>query len=163
MSGGKHTPGPWTVEQGPHGRIHVVAGKLGRIATVHGYGIGEHRIRRDACVMAAAPELLDALKDAHAALRYHPGGDTRPEANIDRAKWAITVAEGGCLHPGPGLINVRRLSWTGGPDKVWVADCTACGERDVRIDEPEWPENGRQNGADVQELSHGPNDGGRAS
>lgn len=38
-----------------------------------------------------------------------------------------------CPHPARALIAPRVLAWTGGPDRVVVADCTRCGARGVAI------------------------------
>lgn len=55
---GKHTPGPWIVTKDPHGTsddycIGVADGNIDQIAVCS---------ERDARLIAAAPELVDALK-----------------------------------------------------------------------------------------------------
>lgn len=71
----KHTPGPWTVhscEVHPHHEIIAECGR--RIATQNDYHDGQDKA--NARLIAAAPELLDALKEARSMLetasRYFP-------------------------------------------------------------------------------------------
>ena len=38
-----------------------------------------------------------------------------------------------CPHPARTLVDPRVTTWTGGPDRVVVADCTRCDARGVVI------------------------------
>ena len=82
-----HTPGPWTTEETPlssrsTGRWHVFDG-FGTTAVVFGY---DDEAAANARLIAAAPELLEALKDV-LAKRGHPGD------RDDNARAAIAKAE----------------------------------------------------------------------
>lgn len=59
----KHTPGPWHV--GPHYK-HDVESREGRICEC--VPMGSERAENNARLVAAAPDLLEALKDATKAL-----------------------------------------------------------------------------------------------
>ena len=72
----KHTPGPWLVETAPHGAFDIIKdpNDLGRYMVIAGRG--SHEVRADemhanARLMAAAPDLLAALKTAEAILYAH--------------------------------------------------------------------------------------------
>jgi hypothetical protein len=86
----KHTRGPWKqggyfIWRGDDRRIPIHAPKRGRIAEVYR--------EQDAPVIAAAPELLEALERCMGALRVvSPGGDADPDVECARA--AIAKATG---------------------------------------------------------------------
>ena len=90
----KHTPGPWTIADGESRRVYLI--NHGRDAvgeTVY----TETRNPADARLIAAAPDLLAALKGIlreHDALQMAEGrtGDRWPAAT--RARAAITKATG---------------------------------------------------------------------
>lgn len=93
--GCKHTPGPWGVirAQGPIATlIRPAAQNFGYIAVIHG-----DNILRDAALVAAAPELLEACKFALQILSdittedFSRGAD-RPAR--DALEAAIATAEG---------------------------------------------------------------------
>lgn len=99
MSAAKHTPGPWQV--GPvfdnYGTLEVIiehmtpAGNL-VVAVALGGLAGQDA---NAHLMAAAPDLLEALRDLEAmAERYRPPGNSMPDAQ-KKARAAIAKAEGG--------------------------------------------------------------------
>jgi hypothetical protein len=80
---GKHTPGPWRYERqnpSPTTGEHMIAGgKPGYLAEVRDCGSGD--VAANALLIAAAPELLEALK---AVLPYL-------NAPIGMAEWAASV------------------------------------------------------------------------
>ncbi len=101
----KHTPGPW----------RVISGTLGAVEAANGVQVAnaeqtrpvrcaaDHDERKaNARLIAAAPELLEALKGALEALEFaagsHEGPITEQErtdsANLYRAHEAIAKAEG---------------------------------------------------------------------
>ena len=97
-----HTPAPWRIEwntaQGGEG--HYITdindmGEISRIAAVLFHDDTDGETRANARLIAAAPELLAALKDvlriAQAASVGVPGNSPR----LDRARAAIAKAEGG--------------------------------------------------------------------
>jgi hypothetical protein len=62
MSGIKHTPGPWTVEDLGKEQL-VVRSAFSNIATMDGASPhGTHYLRQDARLIAAAPNLLKACE-----------------------------------------------------------------------------------------------------
>lgn len=61
----KHTPGPWVVEILPSGRITVTAGQFFITGDDGGLGLCIENAR----LIAAAPELLDALRELVACKR----------------------------------------------------------------------------------------------
>lgn len=86
MTDTKHTPGPW--HEGSH---RSVESPSGTICEVYSHmGIAEADANQK--LIAAAPELMDALVDA---VRYAQGGDVLNHAAISRARAAITKATGG--------------------------------------------------------------------
>lgn len=69
-----HTPGPWTVMRRAQAGFCVLAGER----AITGWG-SVMQSRADACLMAAAPELLEACKLAAAFLReIEPKGKDFP-------------------------------------------------------------------------------------
>jgi len=95
-----HTPGPWAIDAAPAGsRITIQAGTL----TVCEVGWPCRESEADARLIAAAPELLAALRQAYTALEksvhfetslpfWRKGGDGYAAAMDARA--AIAKAEG---------------------------------------------------------------------
>jgi len=109
----QHTPGPWFVNHpfSVEARLEpefALPEGLASIDAPEGnhWGLAHVVVRMvddtqespelvaNARLIAAAPDLLAALKEAHAALRHHPGGDTRSGYEITRASAAISKAEG---------------------------------------------------------------------
>ena len=100
----KHTPGPWTTDEADHDEpyqdIRIQAGKRGicRVwiddAPVHDYNAEQ---RANARLIAAAPDLLEALKALlNAESGYEWGGYSEEEiAARDKAFAAIKAAEEG--------------------------------------------------------------------
>ena len=97
MSEMKHTPGPWSIETEDEycGQIDAANGE---IVGVFVEDPNEH----DARLIAAAPELLDALKYATDALSgglwdYGPGQDEHEKCNevLESCRAVIAKATGG--------------------------------------------------------------------
>lgn len=93
MSETKHTPGPWEVREYPH-LAHPFTQSLYEI----GFG-GEDELicdtvyeRSDANLIAAAPDMLSALKEAREALSQPPFINSPTLKAVDAA---IAKAEGG--------------------------------------------------------------------
>jgi hypothetical protein len=96
------TPGPWSI--GPHQRI-ISSGWSIRIkdGSAIAYVLGEKNpeLQANARLIAAAPELLDALRKAIDALAgglwdYGPGQDEHDQCNqvVDECRAAIAKATG---------------------------------------------------------------------
>lgn len=62
MSKVAHTPGPWRAIKAPHGVIDILDGRDRDIVTVYGGGVETESQEANAHLMAAAPDLLDALR-----------------------------------------------------------------------------------------------------
>ena len=96
MSGGKHTPGPWTVA-GPSGDLEIWSREAHKsIAFLASYPDPANEAA-NARLIAAAPELLEALEglmewreEIRADLRLH----TSPDALLAKAHAAIAKARG---------------------------------------------------------------------
>ena len=87
MSNVKHTPGPWRIDPGPgfsRNRIEDADG----ICVAFAWGLGLEA-DANARLIAAAPDLLVALKEAADPIAGHLHGPT-----LDRALAAIDKAEG---------------------------------------------------------------------
>lgn len=80
-----HTPGPWSARIDPHGKPHYWIKTPGGfvIARVSGHG------ESDAALIAAAPEMLEALRN----LLVYDTGDM-PGDYIEAARGVIAKAEG---------------------------------------------------------------------
>lgn len=93
----KHTPGPWTYSEtttlsGNHAWYTIMASKVGK--QIVGTKLASVDSEENARLIAAAPELLLALKTAMYQLELHAkksGGDYI----LKQAKVAISKAEGG--------------------------------------------------------------------
>jgi hypothetical protein len=93
MTDTTHTPGPWTYGYEPTLNRHVVrAGFAGErsICVSYGAGLKTYEAAANARLIAAAPEMLEALR---AVADYWAGGDVPPA--IDAAmRAAIAKATG---------------------------------------------------------------------
>jgi hypothetical protein len=101
----KHTPGPWFAASEGSYKVASVTSNTGIYADTLPEAA---QIAADARLIAAAPDLLEALKDIHARLTEHPayaeltedeeediGGDTAELSYLARmARTAIAKAEG---------------------------------------------------------------------
>jgi hypothetical protein len=82
-----HTPGPWFVGTGWIGAGEIREGRVIARVDNYPYGDSEANIR----LLAAAPELLEALRSAIKVLRWAGGNEERV---YDAAVAAIAKAEG---------------------------------------------------------------------
>jgi hypothetical protein len=90
MADPKHTPGPWWAgERAPKhlGSVIAIMSSGTKVAT----GVAHAWTEADAALIAAAPELLAALKALDPHLDHIPGGIG---GEIDDARAAIAKAEG---------------------------------------------------------------------
>jgi len=89
----KHTSGPWSVDQLDDNGQRVVRGEHIEIATCWHHCVGsiEKEMEANAHLIAAAPDLLDALRDA---LAYMDRGTWPGYDPVQTAKRAISKAEG---------------------------------------------------------------------
>lgn len=92
---GSYTPGPWQAIEfsSPRGSYYVVNENNGDLI----FGAGRSICEANAHLIAAAPELLDALRDTVQALKGYVEDDGGPEwvyKALDEAKAAIAKAEG---------------------------------------------------------------------
>jgi hypothetical protein len=90
------TPGPWTVEgtqiYAPWGAKRRVIAKTGQ---TYAWGDGYVMAEADARLMAAAPDLLEALEEAHGILQYNLGDvDPHVRSACDLMWIAIAKAKG---------------------------------------------------------------------
>jgi hypothetical protein len=58
------TPGPWVAQKAPHGPIDIFDGRGRDVVTVYGGGVGAEDQNGNARLIAAAPELYEALLKA---------------------------------------------------------------------------------------------------
>lgn len=90
----KHTPGPWevdvTVYEHMAAGIRQVGGKRAPIAQVW----RQASAYPNACVIAAAPTMLAALKDLLVAINEQPNVRNSLEIQLPQAVAAIAEAEG---------------------------------------------------------------------
>ena len=97
----KHTPGPWEIaEDDTHGQA-VVRGEHIEIATCWHHCVGsiEKEMRANARLIAAVPDLLEALKDMNSGWKYirHSYGDLYGvgwDRAQEKADAAIAKAQG---------------------------------------------------------------------
>lgn len=96
----KFTPGEWTVEKerANDGDV-IVSDRNGRrsVCAVHNWADGNTEAK--ARLIAAAPQLLEAVKLAKAEIRYYPGeenkeGDALVDVAYNACEQAISAAEG---------------------------------------------------------------------
>jgi hypothetical protein len=90
-----HTPGPWRAERDPRGDFRIVYNDKGNwLAEVHSDGEPEVA-EADARLIAAAPELLAALKRAKDAIEFYglDDFDSTSEEELEAIDAAITKAE----------------------------------------------------------------------
>ncbi len=96
-----HTPGPWTVEpidersardlHIQHPAVWIVGGHDEVVATVE--QVSRDQVLADASLIAAAPDLLKALKERPHDISCHPSEGRHTDACL-RARAAIAKAEG---------------------------------------------------------------------
>ena len=92
----KHTPGPWKTLKTFGGVTHVMTQDDKSIALLRGY---KHPYSANARLIAAAPDLLDVVKEANAELERlnDPRGfvSIRQMRIMEKARAAIAKATGG--------------------------------------------------------------------
>lgn len=94
----RHTPGPWNVYHDEDGTIWIAQKRSGAITSGVIVEINPEfssRPEANARLIAAAPDLLDALSDlsrAYAALRKRAGYGDDPSESLDDAIAAIAKA-----------------------------------------------------------------------
>lgn len=93
--GTKHTPGPWVVVRAGNSTLIRSDSQRGYFAKIEGACAGAHGAEGEANarLIAAAPDLLEALKKALPLLEEHIRGRSVTEA-IEAAEAAIAKAEG---------------------------------------------------------------------
>lgn len=98
MSKHQHTPGPWSVS--PADDTVVIDAMRREVAAIDGdYNTPDTwpQMEANARLIAAAPEMLDSLKDCVRmleAVRYTAGLGKHQMERVERAKAAIAKAEG---------------------------------------------------------------------
>ena len=85
----KHTPGPWMA----FGHL-VGAGKDSRIAVCVAPLVGPDASNANARLIAAAPELLDALRELVNAASEHPNGGWFVGVRADHARALLAKIDG---------------------------------------------------------------------
>jgi hypothetical protein len=89
----KHTPGPW-LWTGQYGRSNL----FGADSELVLFEVGGLYCKGDALLIAAAPEMLEALKEARnfvgQFVRYEPPKNHRDTLLLDKIEAAIAKAEG---------------------------------------------------------------------
>ena len=84
-----HTPGPWTARRMHTGGFDIMDPRNRDVVTVYGGGVETESREANARLIAAAPDLLEALKSLVANLAE---GDFISETRIDAARAAIAKA-----------------------------------------------------------------------
>lgn len=97
MSGTQHTPGPWLIENGFSPRVYLVNSKHGAVGEII---FSDTRKWADARLIAAAPDLLEALDQINMAACYasEEATETREAVLLHigaLARAAIAKATGG--------------------------------------------------------------------
>ena len=88
-----HTPGPWKVALGnPMTVIRDVEYGGGYIGSTSAWWYDPEAAEANARLIAAAPELLEALEGIQAALSAWLNGDTNAEGLLEEAKYNIVDA-----------------------------------------------------------------------
>lgn len=97
MSGTKHTPGPWSVEETRGSSVRIVVNGPDVEVCKHnpGRGVVQDEARANARLIAAAPDLLEALLGVIAVA-------DRKTVEFDRARAAISKATSLTHHVGAG-------------------------------------------------------------
>ena len=89
-----HTPGPWRAEPRDSGGLSIMA-KSDVVAQTNRYGPTLPCVEANARLIAAAPDLLAALKECEAYFRpMAEDGQYLAQQRIDRIRAAIAKAEG---------------------------------------------------------------------
>jgi len=95
MSAGKHTPGPWKVRENGGLMKAVEANKDWLVYACGRDYMGREELEANARLIAAAPELLEALQEILSTMRKPPSGSGGfHEFDIKAAERAIAKATG---------------------------------------------------------------------
>lgn len=89
----KHTQGPWTVDGAVATENLDVLGEGGRIAMLDCDDIDAETLKANARLIAASPEMLDALRVAQSELHYFTATRGREAHEIVRAAIAKATGE----------------------------------------------------------------------
>ena len=89
----KHTQGPWTVDGAVATENLDVLGEGGRVAMLDCDDIDAETLKANARLIAAAPEMLDALRVAQSELHYFIATRGREAHEIVRAAIAKATGE----------------------------------------------------------------------
>lgn len=94
-----HTPGPWHVNKGPRNALPHIRSATGLYvmdaAPRGSNAMSTTRQMADAVLIAAAPELLEALRNSLSLLEIHCGNsDDIANVVMDKARAAIAKATG---------------------------------------------------------------------
>lgn len=92
----KFTLGPWRIEKDRHGTINAISTNEGTGAVLYGCGCcGSPNLElANARLIAAAPELFEALHRLESAFMAHTRWNGEPPAEILAARAAIQKATG---------------------------------------------------------------------
>lgn len=95
MSESKHTKGPWIAKKASHGPVDIFDSMGRDVVTVYGGGVGLEFQEANARLIAAAPEMYEALKLAleyweHRQQRYK----NRSPVWVQNARAALAKSEG---------------------------------------------------------------------
>lgn len=93
----KHTPGPWRIGTAPPNGEQAIGTIRGMMVAVATTGVGmEEETLANASLIAAAPELLEALQDVTTMLEHMLmiSGDPEPGSIGHKARAAIAKAIG---------------------------------------------------------------------
>ena len=93
MSKTNYTPAPWAVDGTIAAENLDVISKGGRVAMLDCDDIDADTLEANARLIAAAPDLLEALQVAESELRYHAA--TRNSEALEIVRAAIQKATGG--------------------------------------------------------------------
>ncbi len=91
----KHTPGPWQSDAAGESHEWVVLSSENQsiCACMNGVG-GKDRVQANARLIAAAPELLEALEDVLKITMFHSNPESELERRKSKARAAIAKAKG---------------------------------------------------------------------
>lgn len=94
MSEAKHTPGPWRVGKGGPNMCPTVGTEKGLMVAMVAYG-DSHPTQANARLIAAAPDLLEALEELADLFDAMVSGEYRPDSfTTQPARAAIAKAKG---------------------------------------------------------------------
>lgn len=101
-----HTPGPWSItdDHPTRATLHIDQERnagYGDVAVVYRVGVDDARHEADARLIAASPDLLEALRSLHGCVSYSDTmgcwvltGNERTRPALEAARRAIAKAEG---------------------------------------------------------------------